>query len=74
MLEGELDDDIGYEKHNKSENSNNCTGYTQKKVKTSMGETQINVPRDRDSSFNPMLVPKRGNMVDGIALCQWNEQ
>lgn len=66
MLEGELDDHLGYEKHNKSENSNNRNGYTQKKVKTSMGETQINVPRDRDSSFNPMLVPKRGNMVDGL--------
>lgn len=66
MLEGELDDHLGYEKHNKSENSNNRNGFTQKKVKTSMGETQINVPRDRDSSFNPMIVPKRGNMVDGI--------
>lgn len=66
MLEGELDDHLGYDKHNKSQNTNNRNGYTQKKVKTSMGETQINVPRDRDSSFNPMLVPKRGNMVDGI--------
>lgn len=66
MLEGELDDHLGYDKHNKSINTNNRNGYTQKKVKTSMGEAQINVPRDRDSSFNPMLVPKRGNMVDGI--------
>ena len=66
MLEGELDDHLGYDKHGKSDNLNNRNGYTQKKVKTSMGEAQINVPRDRDSSFNPMLVPKRGNMVDGI--------
>lgn len=66
MLEGELDDHLGYEKHNKSDNTNNRNGYTEKKVKTSMGEVPINVPRDRDSSFTPMLVPKRGNMVDGI--------
>ena len=66
MLEGELDDHLGYDKHGKSDNLNNRNGYTQKKVKTSMGEAQINVPRDRDISFNPMLVPKRGNMVDGI--------
>ena len=66
MLEGELDDHLGYDKHSKSKNSNNRNGYTSKKIKTSMGEAKINVPRDRDSSFNPMLIPKRGSMVDGI--------
>lgn len=35
-------------------------------MRTSFGESQIQVPRDRDASFNPMLVPKRGNMIDGI--------
>lgn len=37
-----------------------------KKIRASFGESQIQVPRDRDASFNPMIVPKRENMVDGI--------
>lgn len=35
-------------------------------MKTSLGETSIKVPKDREASFNPMLVPKRTNMVDAI--------
>lgn len=66
MLEGELDDHLGYDKHEKTSTSNSRNGYSQKKVRTSLGESQIQVPRDRNASFNPMLVPKRGNMVDGI--------
>lgn len=66
MLEGELDAHLDYAKNRSSSNPNNRNGYTSKKVKTSLGETQIKVPRDREASFNPMLVPKRTNMVDGI--------
>jgi transposase-like protein len=66
MLEGELDGHLGYDKHQKSDNPNGRNGFTEKKLRTSLGESKIQVPRDRDSSFHPMLVPKRGNMVDGI--------
>ena len=66
MLEGELDGHLGYEKNQKSENTNSRNGFTEKKIRTSLGEANIQVPRDRDASFNPMIVPKRGNMVDGI--------
>ncbi len=66
MLEGELDSYLGYDKHQQTTESNARNGYTPKKVRTSFGESQIQVPRDRDASFNPMLVPKRGNMIDGI--------
>ena len=66
MLEGELDGHLGYEKSQKSDNPNTRNGFAQKKVRTSFGESKIQVPRDRDASFNPMIVPKRGNMVDGI--------
>ena len=66
LLEAELDSHLGYEKHNKSE-SNNCrNGHTTKKIKGSMGEINISVPRDRNSSFEPVIVPKKKNMVDGI--------
>lgn len=66
MLEGELDGHLGYDKHEKSTNSNSRNGYGKKKIRTSYGESEIIVPRDRDASFNPMIVPKRENMVDGI--------
>ncbi|MDM8159033.1 IS256 family transposase [Labilibaculum sp. K2S] len=66
MLEGELDDHLGYEKHEKSIAENSRNGYGTKKVRTSLGESEINVPRDRDASFNPMIVPKRGSMVEGL--------
>lgn len=66
MLEGELDGHLGYDKSQKSGNPNTRNGFGQKKVRTSFGESQIQVPRDREASFNPMIVPKRGNMIDGI--------
>lgn len=66
MLEGELDGHLGYDKNQKSDGSNARNGYSEKKVRTSMGESSIHVPRDRDATFNPMIVPKRGNMVDGL--------
>lgn len=66
MLEGELDEHLGYEKNQKSASSNSRNGFSNKKVRTSYGESEIEVPRDRDASFNPMIIPKRGNMVDGL--------
>lgn len=66
MLEGELDGHLDYDKHQKSGSGNTRNGYTKKKVRSSFGEDTVKVPRDRDGSFNPMIVPKRQNMVDGI--------
>ena len=66
MLEGELDGHLDYGKHQKSGGGNVRNGHSKKKIKTSFGESDIAVPRDREASFNPMIVPKRGNMVDGL--------
>ncbi len=66
MLEGELDAHLGYDKHSKTSLSNARNGYTTKTIKTDLGKTQIQVPRDRDSSFNPMIVPKRKNIIGGV--------
>lgn len=66
MLEGELDGHLGYEKNEQSDSKNARNGYGKKKVRTSYGESEIKVPRDRDASFNPMIVPKRESMVEGI--------
>ncbi len=54
LLEGELDAHLDYSKHDLRKDENTLNGYSTKKIKTSYGEEQIKVPRDRDSSFNPM--------------------
>ncbi|HPT40718.1 MAG TPA: IS256 family transposase [Candidatus Paceibacterota bacterium] len=66
LLEGELDAHLGYDKHQISEGNNYRNGHSVKRVKTSLGEDQISIPRDRDSSFNPMIIPKRKSIVEGI--------
>ena len=66
MLEGELDAHLDYTKHERRKENNTRNGYTPKKIKTSYGEDEIKVPRDREGSFNPMLIPKRKSMVEGI--------
>ena len=66
ILEGELDAHLGYDKHEKTGFANARNGTSTKNIKTSFGETTIEVPRDRDASFNPMLIPKRQSMVDGL--------
>lgn len=66
-LEGELDDELGYTKYDyrnkSSENSRN--GYSKKTLKTSFGETEIKVPRDRDGEFEPQLVKKNQTTLTG---------
>lgn len=66
LLEGEMDAHLGYQKHEISDNSNSRNGFTRKTIKTSHGESEIQVPRDRESTYSPMLVPKRQSIVDGI--------
>lgn len=66
LLEGELDAHLGYERHDRSETTNSRNGHSKKSIKTTEGEVQINVPRDRNASFYPVLVPKRKSMVEGI--------
>ena len=68
MLQGEMNSHLGYESndHGAKSTDNRRNGYTSKKIKTSSGEIDIKVPRDRDSSFEPKLVPKRQKDVSEI--------
>lgn len=68
MLQGEMNSHLGYESndHGAKTTENRRNGYTSKKIKTSGGEVDIKVPRDRDASFEPMLVPKRKKDVSEI--------
>ena len=66
FLEAEMEEHLGYAKNAQSSNNNARNGYTTKRIKSSLGSTEISVPRDRDASFDPVVVPKRKNMVDGL--------
>jgi len=67
ILETELEHELGYEKHSKNNNSNNArNGTTQKTIKTDNGEININVPRDRNGEFEPLLVKKRQTRLSGL--------
>ena len=66
-LEGELDDKLGYTKYDyrNKEGENSRNGYSKKTLKTSFGETEIKVPRDRDGEFEPQLVKKNQTTLTG---------
>ncbi|MDF1688899.1 MAG: IS256 family transposase [Cycloclasticus sp.] len=57
-LNAELDDYLGYDKHTTSSSSNSRNGYSSKTVTADEGQFDIDVPRDRDSSFEPQIVKK----------------
>ena len=68
LLHGELNSHLGYENNSKIEknNTNRRNGYSKKSLKTSNGEVDINVPRDRESSFEPKIIPKHKKDVSSI--------
>lgn len=66
ILEGELDSHLGYDKHQTSTSANARNGHSKKKIKNQFGVAEIQVPRDRDASFAPALIPKRKNMAEGV--------
>ncbi|MEU5384091.1 IS256 family transposase [Kitasatospora cineracea] len=67
-LEGEMTDHLGYEKHDPagSGSGNSRNGIRSKTVLTEVGPVQIDVPRDREGSFEPQLVRKRQRRLSGV--------
>ena len=67
-LEGELDDHLGYGKHDPEgrDGGNSRNGRRAKTVLTDTGPVEISVPRDRDSSFEPKIVAKRQRRLTGV--------
>lgn len=71
MLEGELDVHLGYDKHQKSGNPNSRNGKTSKAIQSEYGESRIQIPRDRQGNFEPVVVPKhqsRSLSVENLVL------
>ncbi len=67
-LEGELTDYLGYEKHAPEGRlgSNSRNGRRPKTLKTDQGDLEIEVPRDREGSFEPEIVKKRQTRFSGF--------
>jgi transposase-like protein len=67
-LEGEMDDHLGYGKHDPAgrNGGNSRNGTRPKTVLTEAGPVEIEVPRDRESSFEPVMVAKRQRRLSGI--------
>jgi transposase-like protein len=58
-LNAELDEHLGYDKHERAGNDNQRNGHTRKTVQTEDGQFELDTPRDREGSFEPQLVKKR---------------
>jgi putative transposase len=60
-LGAEMEHHLGYSKHDTDhkQTTNTRNGYSSKTLKGDHGEVEIEVPRDRDSSFEPIILPKR---------------
>jgi len=66
-LDGELTDHLGYEAHDPAgrNGGNSRNGTRSKTVLTDIGPVEVEVPRDRDGSFDPQIVRKRQRRLAG---------
>lgn len=66
-LEAELDEELGYSKYDyrNKDTDNSRNGHSAKTMKTSFGEVDIDVPRDRKGEFEPQLVKKQQTSLSG---------
>lgn len=64
-LEAELDEELGYTRYDyrNKDTDNSRNGFSKKTMHTSLGDMQIDVPRDRQGEFEPQLIPKHQNTL-----------
>ena len=64
LLEAEMNEQLGIEKYqraNENDNKNYLNGYSRKNVASSFGKLELDVPRDRKSEFEPIVVKNETN-------------
>jgi transposase-like protein len=68
LLNAEMDEHLGYEKNAvKPDDTDNLrNGTSNKTLKSDIGDVEINIPRDRNSSFEPIIVPKHKRFSEKI--------
>lgn len=64
-LETEMDEELGYSKYDykNKETENSRNGYSSKTLRTSFGDVEVSVPRDRKSEFEPQLLKKNQTSI-----------
>ena len=69
LLDAEMEEHLGYSKSSreskKSANRRNGTSCKGKKVRTDKGVIHVDMPRDRDGSFNPIIIGKKQKVLKG---------
>jgi len=65
-LNAELDDHLGYDKHEVTDSSNSRNGYTSKTILTEDGPFEIDTPRDRNGDFEPKLIKKNQRRMPSV--------
>jgi transposase-like protein len=66
MLESEMDEHLGYKPYGGTDNTNSRNGKKSKTIRSKYGEMDIEVPQDRESSFEHKIVQKRRKDISGI--------
>ena len=66
MLETEMDNHLGYDRYERSGEPNYRNGTKSKTVRSKYGEFEVDVPQDRQSSFEPQVLPKRQKDISAI--------
>ncbi len=66
MLAAELDNHLGYDEYERNDSSDARNGKKQKQIRSKYGEMTIDVPQDRNSSFEPKVVRKRQKDISNI--------
>lgn len=66
MMEAEMDDHLGYGKSQRSDSDDYRNGYKSKRINSSYGSMDIQVPQDRKSTFEPQIVKKRQKDISDI--------
>lgn len=66
MLEGEMDEHLGYAPYERTNSTNSTNGKKSKTVRSTYGEMDINVPQDRESTFEPKIVEKHQKDISSI--------
>jgi putative transposase len=73
VMESELDTQLGYEKSERTANNdeksmskNYRNGYSEKTIKSQLGEVKVKIPRDRNGEYEPKIIEKYDRNADGM--------
>jgi len=69
LLKAEMTAHLGHQNGHTPKDNNIRNGYSSKTIKTSQGDQRIEIPRDRNSTFDPLIVPKHKSMTAELESC-----